>query len=197
MTSPDPVKVGSGVLTQTQVMRILTHPLEARSAFLAAGPRIFDSNGSPIRIPKISAGVESDVGWYAESALIADKAPTFGELTLLPSTMKSLKILTRFSNEVARQSVVSLEAVLRDRLVFDVANKLDKQFLSNDSGASSTKPKGIFNYAGQTEAVGTAALTLDVVRAALTKLQAYSIDASTVTLMIRPEHARQLTEVGS
>ncbi len=39
-------------LTAVQVQRILVQPLEAASAFLASGPRIFDSAG-PVRIPKL------------------------------------------------------------------------------------------------------------------------------------------------
>lgn len=33
-------------LTQEQVQRILIQPLTDKSVFLAAGPRIFDTNGS-------------------------------------------------------------------------------------------------------------------------------------------------------
>lgn len=190
----DPVNVGPGYLTQDQVVRILTKPLEARSAFLAAGPRIFDSDGSPIHVPKITAGVEGSVDWYSESQQITDAAPTFDELTLLPSTMKSLKILTRFSNEVARQSVVSLEAVLRDRLVADVASKLDKQLLSASTGSAGTQPAGILSYAGQSVDVGsTDALSLDYIRAALVMAQSYSIEPGKLTLMITPKAAAQLS----
>ena len=40
-------------LTREQVSTILTRPLEARSIFLAAGARIFDTDGSPVRIPAL------------------------------------------------------------------------------------------------------------------------------------------------
>ena len=40
-------------LTSEQVQKILVQPLEQKSLFLASGPRIFDSNGSQIRIPKM------------------------------------------------------------------------------------------------------------------------------------------------
>ena len=56
---------------------------------------------------------------------IVDEDPTFDEVTLLPTTMKSVKVLTRFSNELARQSVIALDAALRNRLVTDVANVVD------------------------------------------------------------------------
>ena len=41
-------------LTTEQVIAILVEPLQAASVFLAAGPRIFDTNGSPVRIPKLN-----------------------------------------------------------------------------------------------------------------------------------------------
>lgn len=144
-------------LTSEQVQKILVQPLEAASVFLASGPRIFDSAG-PVRIPKL--GGPTDPEWYGENEQITDVDVDFDEIELLPSTMKSVKTLTRFSNELARQSVVSLDAALKDRLVRDVASKLDSQLLSA-GGDGVTKPKGLFAYSGtQTVAVG-GALTLD------------------------------------
>ena len=144
-------------LTAEQVAKVLVKPLEAASTFLAAGPRIFDTAG-PLRIPK--APKASDVSFVGENEQIPEANPDFDEVSLLPSTMKSLKTLTRYSNELARQSVVSLDAALKDRLVADVAAKIDTQFLSA-SGDGITTPKGLFAYSGiQTLAVG-GALTLD------------------------------------
>lgn len=145
-------------LTAEQVQKILVQPLTDRSVFLAAGPRVFDS-ASQLRIAKMGGPI-ADPGWTGENELIPERDATFGEVTLLPSTMKSIKVLTRFSNELARQSVVSLDAALKDRLVTDVATKLDTQLLSA-SGDGITTPKGLFAYAGtQTLAVG-GPLTLD------------------------------------
>ena len=144
-------------LTAEQVQKVLVAPLETASVFLAAGPRIFDTAG-PLRIPKAPGA--SDVSFVGENELIPEVNPDFDEVSLLPSTMKSLKTLTRYSNELARQSVVSLDAALKDRLVADVAAKIDTQFLSA-SGDGITTPKGLFAYSGiQTLAVG-GALTLD------------------------------------
>jgi len=145
-------------LTQEQVVKTLVQPLTAKSVFLAAGPRIFDTAG-PLRIPK-NGGPITDPGWTGENEAIPERDADFDEVTLLPSTMKSVKVITRFSNELARQSVVSLDQALKDRLVGDVAAKLDAQFLSA-SGDGITTPKGLFSYTGvQTVAVG-GALTLD------------------------------------
>lgn len=149
--------VAATELTAEQVQKILVQPLEAASVFLAAGPRIFDTAG-PLRIPK-APGL-SDVSFVGENEQIPEVDPDFDEVHLLPSTMKSLKTLTRYSNELARQSVVALDQALKDRLVADVAAKIDAQFLSA-SGDGVTTPRGLFAYSGvQTLAVG-GALTLD------------------------------------
>ena len=149
--------VAAHELTAEQVARILVKPLEAASVFLAAGPRIFDTAG-PLRIPK--APKASDVSFVGENELIPEVNPDFDEVQLLPSTMKSLKTLTRYSNELARQSVVALDAALKDRLVADVAAKVDAQFLSA-SGDGITTPKGLFAWAGTQNVAVNGALTLD------------------------------------
>lgn len=135
-----PPSEGAKALTAEQVAHILVKPLEAASVFLASGPRVFDTNG-PLRVP-IGPSVH-DVSFIAEATEIPASTRVFGEYQLLPSTMKSLKTLTRYTNELARQSVVSLEMALRDRLVSDVAAKLDHQFFSA-SGDGITEPKGLF-----------------------------------------------------
>lgn len=145
-------------LTQEQVVNLLIKPLTARSVFLAAGPRIFDTDGNQVRIPTLVS--MTDPAWHGENELITEVEADFGEITLLPSTMQSVKSLTRFSNELARQSVIALDAALRDRMVADVADKLDSQFLSA-SGDGITTPKGIFAYTGVQTLAVDGPLTLD------------------------------------
>lgn len=144
-------------LTAEQVTSVLVKPLEARSTFLASGVRIVDTAG-PLRMPKM--GGATSPAWHGQNEQISEVDPEFDEVTLLPSTMKSVKTLTRFSNELARQSVVALEEALKARLVKDVADTIDAQLLSA-GGDGITMPKGLFAYSGiQTVAVG-GALTLD------------------------------------
>ena len=136
-------------LLQSQVADLLVKPLEQSSTFLAAGPRIFDT-ASQLRIPRIVNGVTA--GFVAEGAQITDGDVAFDEVTLVPSTLKSLKVLVKFSNELVRQSVIGLDAVLRQRLITDVANALDKALWDGD-GTSNTI-KGILREAhGEEEGV--------------------------------------------
>lgn len=145
-------------LTQEQVQKILVKPLEDTAVFLSSGARVFDSNGSPVRIPKL--GAPTTPGFVGENQLIPEVEAGFDEIHLLPSTMQSIKTITRFSNELARQSVVSLDSALRDRLVKDVSDTLDRQLLS-DQGDGVTTPKGLFAYDGIQKLTVSAALTLD------------------------------------
>lgn len=137
------VTSGNSTLIQSQVSSLLVQPLEQASTFLAAGPVILDSS-SPVRVPRIVNGVTA--GFVAEGAQITDGDVAFDEVTLLPSTLKSLKTLVKMSNELIRTSVVGLEAVLRTRLVTDVANGLDAA-LWDGTGTSNTI-KGIFRQTG-------------------------------------------------
>ena len=79
-------------------------------------------------------------------------------MSTLLNGMKSLKSITRFSNGLARSSVVALDSALRDRMVLDVAGKIDEA-LVNSSGATGI-PLGILNCTGvqQITAVGTLTL---------------------------------------
>lgn len=178
-------------LTAEQVQRILVQPLEAASQFLASGPRIFDS-ANPVRIPKLGGPV--DPAWHGENEQITERDVGFDEITLLPSTMKSVKVLTRFSNELARQAVVSLDAALRDRLVRDVAAKVDTQ-LFGATGDGTTTPRGMFAWPGtQSVAVG-GTLSLDHLLDAWGKALAANVDMSRLRWVMQPREFTVLRKV--
>jgi hypothetical protein len=189
MTGPTPVKglttQKATALTAEQVASILTRPLEQATAFLSAGPRIFDSAG-PLRLPSAPVAANPDLAFTGEAELIPEHDPTFGEVTLLPSTMKSVKVITRYSNELARQSVVALEAALRDRLVRDVAAKLDKAAFSN-AGDGIAEPMGMFKWAGVSTQAVAGKLTVDKLLAAQGILLAENVDPNNLQVFIRPE----------
>ncbi|EHB58981.1 phage major capsid protein, HK97 [Mycolicibacterium rhodesiae JS60] len=146
------VTSGNTTLLQSQVADILVNPLAQESTFLAAGPQIFDTSDQ-LRIPRVASGVTA--GFVGEGAQITDGDVSFDEVTLLPSTLKSLKVLVRFSNEMARQSVVALDATLKTTLVTNVAEALDAALW--DGAGTSNTIKGIFRQSGI--ATGTLDLT--------------------------------------
>jgi hypothetical protein len=67
-------------LLQEQVAGLLVQPLEA---------------ASPLRIPKLTSG--ASVGFIEEGGLIPEADVDFGEVTLMPSDRRSLKVLLRFT----------------------------------------------------------------------------------------------------
>lgn len=180
-------------LTAEQVEKILVQPLEEQSQFLAAGPRIFDTNGSQVRIPKM--GGATSPSWHGENELIDEQDPDFDEIVLLPSTMKSVKTLTRYSNEMARQSVVALDAALKDRLVRDVASTLDAQFFGA-AGDGTTQPKGILAWddTQKVDATG-AALGLDVLLDAWGKALSANVDITKLRWIMRPDAFTALRKI--
>ncbi len=146
------VTTDNSTLIQSQVASLLVQPLEQASTFLAAGPVVLDSS-SPVRVPRIADGVTA--GFVAEGTQISDGDVAFDEVTLLPSTLKGLKVLVKLTNELIRTSVIGLEAVLQTRLVTDVANALDAALW--DGAGTSNTIKGILRQSGI--ATGTLDLT--------------------------------------
>ena len=172
-------------LTYEQVQSVLVQPLEARSAFLAAGPRIFDTS-APLRIPKAPAPNPDALEWHGENEEITEHDAEFDEVRLLPSTMKSIKTLTRFSNELSRQSVVQLDAALRARLVGDVAAKLDGQLLS-DQGDGVETPRGLFAYQGTQSVTAAGPLDIDTILEAQGLAMGADVDPAGLRVLVRPD----------
>lgn len=122
-------------LLADQVSSLLVQPLEAASVVLSSGPRIFDTSGV-LRIPKLTSG--ATVAFVGEGEEISDDADvTFDELVLMPTDRKSIKTILRYTNELVRQSVIGIDAVLKARLVKDVSDALDAALLTGDGSADS------------------------------------------------------------
>jgi HK97 family phage major capsid protein len=171
-------------LTREQVQAILIEPVMAASVFLAAGPRIFDTDGNVVRIPKL---VDMDEpSWHGENEKINEVDPDFGEVRLMEN-MASVKSLTRFSNELARQSVIALDAALRDRMVRDVAAKLDRAFIAGDGALTASgrrTPTGIIDYTGVQAMPGIGAPSLDELLGALGLLLGANVDPARLRFMM-------------
>lgn len=120
---------GASVLSPEDVRNIVTVPLQKASVILNSGVNIIDSHG-PVRIPTYT-GHTSPV-WHGENELITETEPSFGEVLLLDPRIKSVKSLHRFSNELARQSIVETVTAIQDRMVADTAGKLDDTFIAGN-----------------------------------------------------------------
>lgn len=180
----------TNVLTAEQVRAVLTAPLEQRAVFLQAGPQIIDTDGSPVHLPTIQPADVDGTYWTGENEQINEVEPSFDEIVLMPSTLKSIKTITRYSNELARQSVVGLDSALQARLVSDVATRIDKQLLSDDDGVEENervKPRGLFAYTGTgTVDAGAAPLDLDMILEAQGKALEAGANVNAMRLLVRP-----------
>lgn len=130
-------------LQQDQIASLLVQPLEAESVFLAAGPKIIDTNG-PIRVPRIASGLT--VGFVGEGAQIPEASVGMDEVEMLPSSLKSLKVLSRVTSEVLRSSAVALDSILKTRLVTDTAAALDTALFTSNGNANTIR--GLLNQPG-------------------------------------------------
>ena len=130
-------------LQQTEIQSLLVQPLESESVFLASGPKIIDTNG-PIRIPRIASGLT--VGFVGEGAQIPESSVGLDEVSMLPSTLKSLKVISRVTSEVLRSSAQSLDAILKQRLATDTAKALDVALFTGTGNSNTIK--GLLNQTG-------------------------------------------------
>ncbi|MGI9079743.1 MAG: phage major capsid protein [Acidimicrobiales bacterium] len=181
---------GGATLTAPQVEQLLIAPLKAKAVVLAAGPQVFTSNGGvPLRIPRLDAVTLNDP-WRSENTLLAETDPTLGEVVLLPSTLKSLKVLHRISNELARHAVADIGATLGGALVAEVARAVDAAFLVGDGAANTIQGLAAATGVQVTAAVGTP--TVDALHDAEGKLLAANGDPATSAWFMAP---RSLTSL--
>lgn len=130
-------------LQPSEIQSLLVRPLESESVFLASGPKIIDTNG-PIRIPRIASGLT--VGFVGEGAQIPESSVGLDEVSMLPSTLKSLKVISRVTSEVLRSSAQSLDAILKQRLATDTAKALDVALFTGNGNANTIR--GLLNQTG-------------------------------------------------
>lgn len=170
----------ANTLIQSEVQNMLVQPLEAASVFLSTGPRIIDS-AVPVRIPSLESSTGAD--YVAENGAIPEDNPELSEIGLLPTARPAVKVIVKLSNEARNQSAVSLDQIVRDRLVQDVASKIDSEFL-NGTGLTNHMT-GLF-VADNTTAVEADPATLDGLLAAQAALLAAEVPADNLVALVNP-----------
>jgi hypothetical protein len=80
--------------------------------------------------------------WVGEGEKIGEEDEQFDEVSLLPPTMKSVKLIWRAANELIRMAYLDVGSVAQQDLVRKCRSALDRQFL-NGAGAGVTMPKGL------------------------------------------------------
>lgn len=117
-------------LIEEKVSELLVQPLQAASVILSAPGVTIEDSSTPIKFPKLSGNVNA--GFVAENEKIASDTDSldFGELTLMPTTLKSIKTIVRVSNELVRMAKTSVSSVLQAKIVGDVRDTLDTALLT-------------------------------------------------------------------
>lgn len=114
----------------------------------------FDKYGK-ITLPMRNSGKNLAGGFRAEGAPIRVGAATLGSIDLTP---KSLGVIGTYSAEILKRSTPSIEALIRDFMITDTAEVLDKAFVDNVA-ASATRPAGIRNTIGASNTAASAGTT--------------------------------------
>lgn len=135
-------------LIAEQVRSFIVDPLADASVVLANGPQIIDS-AAPVKIPRITG--TTGVGFIGEGQKIPDDYTVeTAEQRLMPENMKSLKVISKVTNELIRSAAVGVNAMLQQRIVFDMRARLDDALLKGDGASDETgiTPTGIINQSG-------------------------------------------------
>ena len=119
-------------------------------AVIQMGARVMPGLNGPVTFPKLTA--DAIAYWMAENGGVdvTSSAPTFGTVTL---AAKILQGATAFSRSLMTQSIISIEATVRESLAFAHAKARDKAALHGTG--SNNQPTGIYRTTGvNTKAMG-------------------------------------------
>jgi HK97 family phage major capsid protein len=189
----------ASVLTRDQLETVVVQPLQAKSVVLAAGPRIVTpSQGAPIRLPRFldfdylreDSFSSSAPYWAGENDAIQLDDANYDEITLLPNSLRSVKVIHKVSAELIRLSPIDVLTNIRDALVSKAALALDFAFLLGD-GVSNT-PLGLLQTVGRT--IHTQTLTIDHAFHMLAELLAANANPNTSRWIMHPDNFILLRE---
>jgi HK97 family phage prohead protease len=144
-------------ISQPEVSTFLWDLLRPASALLASGVRVISTASQSIVWPRIVTSV--DPTWIAETEVIPEGDPAFGQLTATP---KKLAHRVELSNELIDDSEPSIIDILNRHLGQMLALKLDVSALENNPASNPDGIRGLKYVPGiQTLSMGTngAALT--------------------------------------
>lgn len=132
---------GGATIGENFVASELIEYLRAKAAVRRAGAREIPLVNGSATLPKVTGG--ANIYWGAEGTNITPSELTTGEVKLVE---KKLTALTPFSNDLLKNSNLSVDRMIRDDLGRAAANAEDFAFLKGDGLAG--KPKGIYYWVG-------------------------------------------------
>lgn len=141
----------------------------------------FDAYGK-ITIPTRDGTKQLNGDFVAEGAPIPVKQTAFKAAVLTP---KKLAVISTFTREIARRSTPAIEGIIRQAILDDTAEVLDKKFL-DATAASTVRPAGLQKIAGTSTAASsgnTAANILTDIKAAVAPIVAANMGNQAVWIM--------------
>src|SRR5690625_414835 len=151
---------GSSILSPEQVSALVVQPLMQQSV---AGQvsTVVQTDANEFRVPVVTD--DPSAAWTAEGAEITADDPTLTEVTVKPSKLAGLTII---SNELAADSSAAALQVVGDVLVRDLRRKVDAAFF----GSTTTNgPSGLGSLTTQTVDARASWSNLDAFSEAISK----------------------------
>jgi HK97 family phage major capsid protein len=144
-TSPDSA---GGYLVPSQEIPEMIEMLRAQTAVVQAGATVLsDLKGSPVKLPKQSAGATAY--WVGEGSEISPSDLSFGQVVLTP---RKVAAMCKLSNELLSMSLPQAESVVRQDLVQQLSLAIDLAALR---GSGAVEPQGV----AQTPGIGTVSVS--------------------------------------
>jgi len=147
-----------------------------------AGCQVIKAQGSPVEIPKATAGATAY--WVAQNATITASDQTPGQLQLTPHWCVARTQLSRF---LVQSSGGVAEQIVRRDIASQLARAVDDAML--EGPGTSGKPTGMASTSSiNTVAIGTngGAITFDLLRQMLYELQADDVPMDGVVWVMHP-----------
>ena len=141
------MSAAAGGILPVEYSALITDPIEAEAlAFNTALATVVRTGASSFQIPIL----DSDAGasWVAEGAEIAPEDPVLSEMTVTPSKVAGLTII---SNELANDSSPDAQKLVGDGLARSIIGQLNAAFLGD---LAAPAPKGLASLTGTATADG-------------------------------------------
>lgn len=148
---------GGATIGENFVGSELIELLRATAAVRRAGARTLPLIGGTAILPKITGGATAF--WGDEGDNITPSEIATGAVKLVE---KKLTALVPFSNDLAKNSNLMTDRLIRDDMVRAAANAEDTAFLKGTG--TSNQPKGIYYWVGAAQRAASAGFTLANVR---------------------------------
>ena len=144
-----------GALIPQDFRSELIELLYSQTVIRGGGARIYPMPAGNMTIPRLRGGATAQ--WQGELDDIADSNQALDDIQF---TANKLTALVPVSNDLIRRSPLSVEAIVRDDMVRQIALGEDLAFLTSDG--TSSRPTGLLTLAGSSH-TNTTSPTLSVV----------------------------------